>query len=294
MKFTKMHGAGNDFVVVETSDTECDWSRFAVAICDRHFGIGADGLLLLMPSDKADCRMGIIDYDGTEAEACGNGLRCLVKYFRDEKQSDSADGEISVETIAGIRKARVYETTGRVTEVKTGMGEPGFRAADIPVVIGQGDGKSIDIKSMISCSIDLAGRELGLNLISMGNPHAVYFLQDSPEDFPLSELGPKVENLEMFPNRVNFEVARILDRRQIEARVWERGVGETLACGSGACAIAVAARLHGYIDNEVAIKLPGGVLEVEWDGKREVFLKGPAETVFKGDWPDGKIIKGNQ
>ncbi|MDP7525530.1 MAG: diaminopimelate epimerase, partial [Dehalococcoidales bacterium] len=184
--------------------------------------------------------------------------------------------------------ARVYETTGRVTEVKTGMGEPEFRAADIPVVIGQGDGKSIDIKSMISCSIDLAGRELGLNLISMGNPHAVHFLQDSPEDFPLSELGPKVENLEMFPNRVNFEVARILDRRQIEARVWERGVGETLACGSGACAIAVAARLHGYIDNEVAIKLPGGVLEVEWDGKGEVFLKGPAETVFKGDWPDGK------
>ncbi len=242
MKFTKMQGAGNDFVLVDTRDTKCDWSQLAVAMCHRHFGIGADGLLLLMPSDRADCRMRIFDSDGTEAEACGNGLRCLVKYFIDGKLANRATREISVETIAGIRRARVYETAGKVTKVQTSMGEPEFKEKDIPVAIGQGAGNIVNIKSMITCSITVAGQELGLSLVSMGNPHAVYFCRGPLSDFPLSQLGPKVEHLEIFPNRANFEIARVLDRRQIEARVWERGVGETLACGSGACAIAVAAR----------------------------------------------------
>ena len=287
MKFTKMHGAGNDFVLVETDDSQRDWSSVALATCDRHYGIGADGLLLLMPSNKADCQMRIVDCDGTEAEACGNGLRCLVKYFVDRRVANSGIQEISVETIPGIRRAEVYRVAGKVTKVQTGMGEPKLGEKDIPVVMGQGKENVVDIKSMLNYSITVGGKELPLDLVSMGNPHAVYFYQEPVSDFPLSQLGPKVEHHKIFPKRVNFEVARVLNRLQIEARVWERGVGETLACGSGACAITVAARLHGYIDNKAEIKLPGGILEVEWAGAGEVFLSGPAEIVFSGEWPDG-------
>ncbi|MEE8414048.1 MAG: diaminopimelate epimerase [Dehalococcoidales bacterium] len=286
MKFTKMQGAGNDFVLVETEDVRQDWAQMAVTICDRHFGIGADGLLLLMPSDKADCKMRVFDSDSTEAEACGNGLRCLVKYFADEKLTGFGTGEISVETIAGIRKARIYEIAGKDTKIQTGMGEPEFEDKDIPVVIGRNELERVDIKSMITCSVTLDAKKLTLNLVSMGNPHAVYFTESPVSDFPLSRIGPQVENLAMFPGRVNFEVTRVLDRQHIEARTWERGVGETLACGSGACAITVAARLLGYIDDKVDVKLLGGTLQVEWNGAGEVLLSGPAETVFCGEWPD--------
>ena len=287
MKFTKMQGAGNDFILIETNDMQRDWSLVAVAMCDRHYGIGADGLLLLLPSDRTDCQMRILDCDGTEAEACGNGLRCLVKHFVDGRLANSGTREISVETIAGIRRAKVYRVAGKVTKVQTGMGEPKFGAQDIPVVKEPSRGKVVDIKSMLNHSITVDGKELQLNLVSMGNPHAVYFCQEPVSDFPLSQLGPKVENLAIFPKRVNFEIARVIDRKQIEARVWERGVGETLACGSGACAITVSAQLHGYIDNKVDVRLPGGILEVEWDRVGEVFLSGPTEIVFSGEWPDG-------
>ncbi|MFC1988548.1 diaminopimelate epimerase [Chloroflexota bacterium] len=286
MRFTKMHGSGNDFVLIETGDTRQDWSRLALAMCDRHYGIGSDGLLLLMPSDMADCKMRIFDPDGTEAEACGNGLGCLVKYFADVRLAGSQNREVSVETIAGVRSARVYTAADKTTTVKTGMGEPVFGEKEIPVVIGQNEYNRVDIKLMVTCSVTLDGNELGLNLVSMGNPHAVYFTQQPVSDFPLAQLGPKVEHLPMFSNRVNFEVVQIGDRQHIKARVWERGAGETLACGSGACAIAVAARLHGYIDDKVAIELPGGTLEVEWGGGGEVFLSGQAETVFSGEWPE--------
>ena len=286
MKFVKMHGAGNDFVVIETTDVKRDWSKLAIAMCDRHFGIGADSLLLMLPSNKADCQMRIFDVDGSEAEACGNGLRCLVKYFVDRGLVKQVTKEVSVETIPGVRKARILETTGKITKVQTGMGEPKFRDRDIPVVLASQVSKIVDIKSMITCSISVDGQELSLNLVNMGNPHAVCFWQQPVSDFPLSQLGPKVENHKIFPRRINFEVARVISRKQIDARVWERGVGETLACGSGACAIAVSAYLHGYIDDKVDIKLPGGTLEVKWDGTGEVFLSGPAETVFTGEWPD--------
>ena len=285
MKFTKMQGAGNDFVLVETSDTQHDWSQLAVAMCDRHFGIGADGLLLLLPSEIADFRMRILNADGSESNACGNGLRCLVKYFADRHSTNSGSQEISIETEAGIRTAIAHKATGRVTKVQTAMGEPKFEDKDIPVVIGQGEGKVVDIKSMINYSITVDGGELCLSLVSMGNPHAVYFYQEQVSDFPLFELGPKVELHKAFPAGMNFEVARVLNREQIEARVWERGVGETLACGSGACAIMVAAQLLGRVGDKVDVKLPGGVLGVEWDGVGEVFLSGPAETVFTGEWP---------
>lgn len=283
MRFTKMQGAGNDFVLVETGDINGEWSQRAIDMCDRHYGIGADGLLLLLPSERADCRMRIIDCDGTEAEACGNGLRCLVKYYVDGMLANSETREISVETMTGIRKAKVYKEAGRIIRVQTGMGEPRFSEEDIPVLSGRG---AVDIKSMIACPIIVEGQEMSLNLVSMGNPHAVQFLEQAVAEFPLSRIGPEVETLDIFPSRVNFEIARVLNRERIEARVWERGVGETLACGSGACAITVAAQLRGYVDNRVAVKLPGGSLEVEWDGAGEVYLSGPAETVFTGEWPD--------
>ncbi|MDP2729000.1 MAG: diaminopimelate epimerase [Dehalococcoidales bacterium] len=289
MNFTKMHGTGNDFVVIESDDMACDWSQLALEMCDRHYGIGADGILLLLPSDVADFRMRIFNADGSESNICGNGLRCVVKYFVDRHLTDAAVKEISVETLAGVRTASVYQVDGKVSRVKIGMGKPGFEAKDIPVNLDSENGEIADVKSMIASSLTVDGYELQLGMVSMGNPHAVHFYREPVSGFPLAQLGPKIEYHKVFPNRTNFEVVRVLDRQQIEARVWERGVGETLACGSGACAITVAARQYGYIDDKVDIKLPGGILELEWDGVGEVFLSGLAEVVFEGQWPDESL-----
>jgi len=286
MNFTKMQGAGNDFILVEAGGVDRNWSQMAIAMCDRHFGIGGDGLLLLLPSDKADFQMRIFNSDGSEAEACGNGLRCLAKYALYKGLANPRTHQILVESIAGIRIVRLHKAGGEVTKIQVSMGVPKFGAKDIPVAIEQGKANLVDIKPVLDYPVTINGRELLLDVISMGNPHAVYFVQHPVSDFPLTQLGPGVEQHKIFPNRVNFEVARVINRQQIEVRVWERGVGETLACGSGACAVAVAARLHGYIDNKVNIKLLGGVLDVEWDGIGEVFLSGPAEVVFSGEWPE--------
>jgi len=284
MNFTKVQGAGNDFILVEASEVNPAWSQMATAMCDRHFGIGADGLLVLLPSHLADFQMHVFNPDGSEAEACGNGLRCLVKHIIDMGLVNNETQEISVETVAGIRKVKTYRAKGQPAKIQIGMGEPKFRAEDIPVLIEPKEGDLVDITSMLSYHASIGSRELLLNFVSMGNPHAIYFWQHPVSDFPLSQLGPEVERHKMFPNRTNFEVANVISRRQIEARVWERGVGETLACGTGACAVAVAAQLLGYIDNKVDIKLPGGTLEVEWDKVGEALLGGPAEIVFTGEW----------
>jgi len=291
MKFTKLQGSGNDFVLLEAEESRRDWPQLAIAMCDRHFGIGADGLLLVLPSKKADFKMRMIDPDGSEAEACGNGLRCLVKYVLEKGLVKKTTRKMTVETIAGLRKAEPEGKERGVASIKVSMGEPRFGIGDIPVVIEPG-GELVDIKMMLGYPLTIANTNLLLNLVSMGNPHAVYFWQHPVSEFPLSRLGTKVENLPIFPNRVNFEVARVISRREIEARVWERGAGETLACGSGACAIAVAAYLNGYINNKVDIKLPGGALGVEWDGAGEVYLSGPAEIVFNGEWPDENVETG--
>jgi diaminopimelate epimerase len=288
MNFTKVQGTGNDFILVEADETQRDWSKLAAAMCNHHFGIGADGLLLISPSKVADFKMRVFDPDGTEAEACGNGLRCLVKYVLEKGLTRAATHQMLVETIAGIRKVELQREGGRAVSIKVSMGEPRFKARDIPVAIEPGR-ETVDIKSMLGYTVTVEGVELLLNLVSMGNPHAVYFWQRPVSNFPLSQLGPKVEHLSIFPDRVNFEVARVVNRKQIEARVWERGVGETLACGSGACAIAAAAQLYGYIGKKVDIKLLGGILRVEWDGIGEVFLSGPAEIVFSGEWPDENV-----
>ncbi len=289
MNFTKMHGTGNDFVVLETDDNRRDWAPTAVAMCDRHFGIGADGILLVMPSKVADFRMRIFNADGSEAQACGNGIRCLVKYFVENVRPTPSTRHVTVETMVGVREAQTYQTGGRVTSVRIAMGQPRFAPAEVPVLVPK-DNHVVDIKSMLEFELPVNGRRFTIDVLSMGNPHAVYVTDRAVAEFPLSEIGPRVEQNAAFPKGVNFEVVRLVGKDQIEARVWEHGVGETLACGSGACAITVAAQLHGYIGDKAEIKLPGGTLEVAWDGKGEVFLRGPAETVFTGDWPDTKRL----
>lgn len=285
MKFAKMQATGNDFILVE-ANKDRDWSRMAIAMCDRHFGVGGDGLLVVSPSDKADLCMREFNLDGSEAEACGNGLRCVAKYAAYSGLVNASSHQISVETIAGIRQAKLYRTGEKETMIQVSMGKPRFGAKDIPVLIEPSQGEAVDIMPILDYSLTVDGKELLLNIVSMGNPHAVCFWQHPVADFPLSQLGPEVEQHRIFPNRVNFEVANVINRQQIEARVWERGVGETLACGSGACAVTVAAQLHGYIGNKVDIKLPGGILNVEWDGVGEVLLSGSAEVVFTGEWPE--------
>jgi diaminopimelate epimerase len=286
MDFTKMQGAANDFVLIEPSDTQREWSKLAIAMCDRHLGIGADSLLLLLSSAKADFLMRTFDADGTEAETCGNGIRCLARYVLEKGLLSPETEEITVETIAGISRVKFEKEGGKVIKFWANMGKPEFSADRIPVNIKTDKTSIVDIMSMLSYNVTVDEIDLTLNLISMGNPHAVHFCQEPVSEFPLSRIGPQVENLPIFPNRVNFEVARVLGRQHLEARVWERGVGETLACGSGACAIAVASQLLGYTEHRVDIELSGGTLNAEWNGDGEVILGGPAEIVFEGKWPD--------
>ena len=286
IKFTKLQSAGNDFVLVEAGGDIHEWSRLARDICRRNYGVGADGLLLLLPSKVADLGMKVINADGSEAEACGNGLRCLVKYAIDNGLTDTGADEVSIETIAGKRKARLIAEKGKVNKIQVAMGKPEFEADKIPVLVEPGKGRLVDIKLITDYSLDIDGKELMLSFVSMGNPHAIYFWEGQASEFPLSRVGQAVEKHCLFPRRINFEVASIINRQRIDVRVWERGVGETLACGSGACAVAVSAQILGYVDNPVDIKLPGGTLEVAWDRVGEVVLSGMAETVFTGEWPE--------
>jgi diaminopimelate epimerase len=272
MKFAKLQATGNDFILIEDGNDR-DWSSLARAMCHRHSGIGADGLIVLLQSKVAQLRMRLFNSDGSEAEACGNGLRCLTRYAIDKGVQDA--GEFTVETLGGIRKVKSH-----VNLIQVDMGKPEFKADAIPMCIED----KLDI--IIDYPIIVQGRRLLLTCLSMGNPHAVCFQDDPVAEFPLSELGPEVENHPLFPKRTNFEVANILDRKRIQARVWERGVGETLSCGTGACAVTVAACLHDRVSGDVDIVLPGGVLTASWDGVGEVTLSGPADLVFWGEWPE--------
>ncbi|XUX01278.1 MAG: diaminopimelate epimerase [Dehalogenimonas sp.] len=280
MDFTKVQSVGNDFVLIETFDNKRNWSDVAQAICNRHFGVGADGLLLLMPSDKADFQMRIFNTDGSEAEACGNGLRCLVHYISSKSLSSAKN--LAIETFGGIRKAEISGDS-KHPRIRIGMGAPIFEPSLIPVQTELGKGGLV-CGMTVNYPLQINDNALKLGFISMGNPHAVYFTDKAVADFPLAEIGPRVETSAMFPKKTNFEVARVINSRSIEMRVWERGVGETLACGSGACAVAVAAWILGYTGDKVDIKLPGGKLSAEWSGQGDVYLTGEAEIVFTGCW----------
>jgi len=293
MKFSKLQATGNDFILVDARTKEGEWSELARAMCDRHFGVGADGLILVQNSTSADLKMRIFNSDGSEAEVSGNGLRCFAKYAiekgligKTSSREEQNNRSLTIEALSGIRKAKAYMSGNKVNRVEVNMGLPQFQPEQIPVKV------KVDIPISSGPILDypllIDGKKLTLSLLSMGNPHAVSFSSRPVPDFPLAEIGPKVERHPMFPQRTNLEVARVLSRGKIEARVWERGVGETLACGSGACAIAVAAQLSDYVETQVDIMLEGGTLAISWDRVGEVLLTGPVEEVFTGEWPEGK------
>lgn len=276
MKFTKMQGLGNDYVYVNCLKEKIkNPPELAKKISDRHFGVGSDGLIMINPSDKADFEMEMYNADGSRGEMCGNGIRCVAKYVYDYGLTDKTS--ISVETLAGIKYLDLTVENGKVKLVKVDMGRPELKPSEIPV---EASGAQV-----IDEPIMAGGEEYRMTCVSMGNPHAVVFVDCDLQELPLEEIGPKFENHERFPRRVNTEFVRVIDRHTAQMRVWERGSGETLACGTGACAVAVACALNGYTEDEVTVKLLGGDLKIKWDRERDtVFMTGSAEVVFDGEW----------
>ena len=282
MKFTKMHGAGNDYIYIDARNLEEDWPRLSRSMSHRHYGVGGDGIILLMDSDIADLKMRMFNADGSEGEMCGNGIRCFAKYAIDGGIVPPPQNGLTVETLAGVRTVVPKYEGDRVTAARVAMGRPGLNPRDLPVNLDPA--KGYPEGPVVDYPFEMGGRQLPLTFVSMGNPHAVTFLDEPVAEFPLHTIGPEVEHHPMFPRRVNFEVVNQSGAGRLTARVWERGSGETMACGTGACAIAVAARLLGYVSGSVDIMLPGGALSIDWDGQGEVFLEGPAEEVFSGEW----------
>lgn len=274
MRFTKMQGLGNDYVYVNCFRENVENpSEMAIKVSDRHFGIGSDGLILIKPSEVADFRMDMYNADGSQAEMCGNGIRCVAKYVYDYGLTDQT--EISVETLAGIKYLKLQIADGKVSRITVNMGQPELVPDKIPV---QADGDRV-----VDEPIVVNGVTYKMTCVSMGNPHCIVFVDDTA-DFPLEEIGPMFENHERFPKRVNTEFIQILNRNEVNMRVWERGSGETLACGTGACASAVACVLNGLTEDEITLHLLGGDLSVHWDQEENlVYMTGPATVVFDGE-----------
>lgn len=274
MKFTKMHGIGNDYVYVNCfKETVENPSEVAVKVSDRHFGIGSDGLILIKPSEVADGKMEMYNADGSQGAMCGNGIRCVAKYMYDYGITDKTS--ISVETKSGIKYLDLTLKDGKVDTVKVNMGTPILQAAEIPV--------RFEKEQVINEPVLVDGAKWRITCVSMGNPHAITYIDDVKE-LEIEKIGPKFENYEMFPDRVNTEFVHVIDRKTVEMRVWERGSGETLACGTGACAVAVSSILNGLTEDEVTVKLLGGDLKIFWDRKENtVYMTGSATTVFDGE-----------
>lgn len=275
MKFTKMQGIGNDYVYVNCfEETVADPERVSEIISDRHFGIGADGLVLIMSSDKADFRMRMFNADGSEGNMCGNATRCIGKFVYDNRLTDKTS--ITLETRSGIKKLTLYPENGRVKTVLVDMGKAVLKPADIPMNVS-GD-------TFINKPITVDGKEVFITAVSMGNPHAVTYVDDV-DSLELEKIGPSFENHPLFPERVNTEFIKILDESTMQMRVWERGSGETWACGTGACAATAASVLNGYFphDKEITVKLRGGDLFITYKSDGTVLMRGPAETVFTGE-----------
>jgi len=284
LNFVKLQATGNDFVLIDARTKERDWAKLAREMCPRRWGVGADGLIVVANSSVADIGMRIFNPDGSEAEVSGNGLRCLAKYVIDRELFSGFD--LKVETLSGIKRVETSVEMGKVNKARVGMGMPRFKLEEVPIKAELMKSKEKQIPvPVLDYPMKITDEKLALSFVSIGNPHAVSFVSGSVTAFPLAEVGPKVEDHPLFPERVNFEVARVISHRQIEARVWERGAGETLSCGSGACAVAVIAKLKGYTNSEVDIILSGGTLNVEWDGVGEIWLSGPVTEVFSGEWP---------
>ncbi|MEM3377892.1 MAG: diaminopimelate epimerase [Candidatus Bathyarchaeia archaeon] len=272
MKFWKMHGLGNDYIVIDNRDGKISSEKAAAlakALCKRRFSVGADGLLLVCASEVADARMRIFNADGSEAEMCGNGIRCFAKYCYENGIARKT--ELTVETLAGIKRTWLTVENGMVTSVAVDMGKPAFERSRIPM-LGQG--------TCINEDLQVNGGTYKVTCLSVGNPHCVIFV-DNVDAFPVQQIGPKIENHPVFPQRTNVEFAQVLSTIEVKVRVWERGCGETFACGTGACATVVAGNLLKKLGSKVQVHLLGGDLEVEYNGA-QLFLRGPAEKVFEG------------
>ena len=273
MKFTKMQGLGNDYVYVNCFEEKIE-NPPAVAryVSDRHFGIGSDGLIMINPSEVADFEMEMYNADGSRGEMCGNGIRCVAKYVYDYGLTDKT--QISVETLGGIKYLDLTVEDGKVVLVKVDMGKPELKSDLIPIIS--------ENEKVIDEPIEVDGQVYHMTGVSMGNPHTVIYVDDV-KNLDLEKIGPKFENHERFPKRINTEFVHCIDRNTVEMRVWERGSGETLACGTGACAVAVASILNNLTDTRVTVKLLGGDLQIEWDREKDrVFMTGPATVVFDG------------
>ncbi len=275
MKFTKMHGIGNDYVYVncfeETVENPSEVSKF---VSDRHFGIGSDGLILIKPSEVADCYMEMYNADGSRSAMCGNGIRCVAKYIYDYGLTDKT--EVDVDTAAGIKHIVLTIENGKVAKACVDMGEPILKPELVPVV-GEGE-------ILVDEPIMVDEQEYHMTCVSMGNPHAVVFLDEDIKNLEIEKIGPKFENHERFPERVNTEFMNVLDRSTMNLRVWERGSGETWACGTGTCASVVASVLNGLTERKVLVHLLGGDLEIYWSEEdNHVYMTGPATTVFDGE-----------
>lgn len=274
IKFTKMHGLGNDYVYMDAIHQKIEnESSLAQFVSDRHFGIGSDGLILICKSDIADFKMRMFNSDGSEAEMCGNGIRCVGKFVYDKRLTDKTT--ISIETLAGIKILQLNTKDGKVETVKVDMGEPILNPKEIPVI-----SKEEPVKNLLIKADD---KEFKFTCVSMGNPHAITQVENT-DNFDVEKYGKIIEINEVFPKKTNVEFVQIVDKKHIKMRVWERGAGETLACGTGACSVTVAGYLNGITDREVEIELLGGKLYIEWNKKdNHIYMTGPATTVFEGE-----------
>ncbi|MBD5456123.1 MAG: diaminopimelate epimerase [Lachnospiraceae bacterium] len=278
MKFTKMHGCGNDYIYVDGKQEQIlqeQKPEIVRRLSDRHFGIGGDGVIFINPSQEADFEMEMYNMDGSRAEMCGNGIRCVAKFVYDKGLTDKTS--ISIISCGKIKYLELTVEEGKVSTVKVNMGAPVLQAADIPVTSENDD------EEVISQDIEVLGKNYKMTCVSMGNPHAVVFMEDVA-GLKIEEIGPFFENHARFPNRTNTEFVRVIDKNTVEMRVWERGTGETLACGTGACATVVSCILNGLTNDTVTVKLLGGSLQIQWDRQTDlVYMTGPATTVFEGE-----------
>ena len=276
MKFTKMHGAGNDYIYVNCfEETINDRSKTAIKVSDRHFGIGSDGLICIDPSDVADCKMDMYNADGSQGKMCGNGVRCVAKFAYDN--GIAKKDEIAVETLSGIKYIKVAVKDGKVYEATVNMGEPILKPADIPA--------KFDGEEAVNVPLTVGGKTYGVTPVSMGNPHCITYVDDVYA-IEIEKIGPLFEHHEAFPERVNTEFIHVVSPEKLEMRVWERGSGETLACGTGACASVVASVLNGYCkkDTLITVKLLGGELKIRWSSAdNKIYMTGPAATVCTGE-----------
>ena len=274
LQFTKMHGLGNDYVYMDAINQKIEnRSELAKFVSDRHFGIGSDGLILICPSEKADFRMQMFNQDGSEAEMCGNGIRCVGKFVYDKGLTNKET--ITVETLAGIKTLVMTAKNGKIETARVDMGEPILEPEKIPVISKENPVKNLKLNE--------ENKEFNFTCVSMGNPHAVTFIKEDVNKFDICKYGAKLEVNEAFPKKANIEFINVIDDKTLKMRVWERGAGETLACGTGACASTVAAILNGYTSREVTVHLLGGDLKIKWDeNDNHVYMTGPATTVFEG------------